>query len=458
MESIKQPLSERLTHPAYLVVEFIILVTAGYNFTVTARFQGWESLDPTIKAGAVVFALIVDGGLFTSLFLMRDAHYREKEQRATQWKNWAILFGAISCLMALLFNGSHWQPDTVSAASWVGVLLSWVESSGTALILKSVVPILALYPLAMFAPVKRQSLEEVKTDSAIAVTREEAKTRIEELKRRRDPKAADREAKDARRRLLICLRAELTKAGTRRVERLSDEAVMIQAAAKGIYDPATDTITEYVPKPAPPFNQVLEIALEHGLVSQDEWEEAQEYKGEYRNEWQAEVRQRVEDAGKTPDIVQPHEAQAALAAPARQALLPVEAASALPSIAVERLPETKAPTEPEVTVVAASQEPPFPRKSRYNLTEAADICGIQRSTFEYWVRQRKYKCRRPRDGKTPWFDYEQMVAAYQETTEERARRTRLKAEMKGLQPVVASPAGDQSFGLGTGTTGDASQN
>ncbi len=429
MESIKRSIMDRFSHPAYLVVEVIILVAAGYNFTVTARFQGWESVDTTIKAGAVVFALIVDGGLFTSLFLMRDAHYREQEKRAARWKNWAILFGAISCLMALLFNGSHWQPDTVSAASWVGVLLSWVETSGTALVLKSVVPILALYPLAMFAPVKGQSLEEVRVEADKMVVRAEAQARVQALRERSNPKQARKEAEAAEKRLLIRLRAELERAGVSHPERKTDEWVKIKAAALGIYDPATDTVTEYKPKPLAPFNQVLEIAIANKLVSDDEVEEGSESRGSARTEWQALVRQRVDDAGLTPSVVEPKpdEDQEALEA-AQQDAEETEAA-ALGQGAGSVASSSHGSTNPRTPVVIGVDLDAIPKKRRYTRAEASRFCRIAYSTLCSWVNNGKLDCHHPRKG-SPWFDYDQLIEAINKTEPERQARAQTKKSMQ----------------------------
>lgn len=439
METIKQSFRDRFAHPQYLAVELIILVAAVYNFTVTARFQGWESLDPTVKQGAVVFALIIDGGLFTSLFLMRDAHFREQEKRAKTWRNWAILFGGITCLMALLFNGSHWHPDPVSATSWVGTLLSWIETSGTALVLKSVGPIVALYPLAHYAPVKGQSLADVQTEADKMVAREEALTRVHELRQKRDPKQALREAKEAERRLLVRLRAELVRAGVSHPERKTDDWVRIKAAALGIYDPASDTVTEYKPKPMAPFNQVLEIALAHGLVSDEEVEEASYNSGPARTEWQNEVRERVENAGLTPEVVEPKPDynEAALEV-APQEAAGLEAAPL--SQGAESAPSmSNGSTSPGLPAVGGVDLAAIPKKRAYNPTEAARLCGIARSTLMYWINQKKLDCHRPR-GKSPWFDYDQLLAAIEKTEPERQLRVQIRTSMQFVQPASQDAA------------------
>ncbi len=467
MDTIKQSFRDRVAHPQHLVVEFIILVAAGYNFTVTARFQGWESADPTVKAGAVVFALIVDGGLFASLFLMRDALYREREQRAKKWRRWAILFGSISCLMALLFNGSHWQPDTVSAASWVGSLLGLLESSGAALLLKSVVPIIALYPLAIYAPAKPQSLEEVKTESEKELIREETRTRIEELKRQRDPRAAERERQERKRRILIRLRAELKKAEVPRVDRMADDAVLIEATRLGIYDPDTDAVKEYQPKPMPPFQRILEIALEQGMVEQEFWEdEAQYYKGEARKEFEADIRRRVEEAGLTPAVpAQPEVTVPAGTGDAEEtatdsAPSPIEEVAGQGVASGQTDPRMRAQGAPFAADVPWRDICNIPRKRQYNLNEAAQICGIAPTTFSYWVkRMKRFQATRPRGG-TPYFKYEQMVATFAETAPERAARAQQLAILKGYQTTLApnpvsDPPGDQQDDPQlNGTTGE----
>lgn len=495
METIKRSFRDRFAHPQYLAVELIILVAAVYNFTVTARFQGWESLDPTVKQGAVVFALIIDGGLFTSLFLMRDAHFREQEKRAKTWRNWAILFGGITCLMALLFNGSHWHPDPVSATSWVGTLLSWIETSGTALVLKSVGPIVALYPLAHYAPVKGQSLADVQTEADKMVAREEALTRVHELRQKRDPKQALREAKEAERRLLVRLRAELVRAGVSHPERKTDDWVRIKAAALGIYDPASDTVTEYKPKPMAPFNQVLEIALAHGLVSDEEVEDASYNSGPARTEWQNEVRERIENAGLTPEVVEPkqEESKAVVAgvsppsesptgrfsvAEATQALLSLDpmvlngllanaeqmppeewialfqqhgsqAASSITSEQVQAVVAAvrtalsqgagsastpKGATNPKLPAVSGVDLATIKQKKRYTITEAADICRIPRATFDYWAKHGTIDCHQPRHG-APWLDYDQLCKAFEQTGPERQKRAQVKSSLQVLPPA-----------------------
>ncbi|HEU5374611.1 MAG TPA: hypothetical protein VFV38_04155, partial [Ktedonobacteraceae bacterium] len=309
---LKQFFRVRLAHPQHTFVELLIFAGAIYNFAVTARWQGWSSPDLTVKYGALIWALLIDGGYFACLFMMRDSLYKGQKKRYRNWQWGALVFGMITFHNTLLFNAAAWHPDAPPQhLGLIGALLRWLVGSGTELVVKAVVPVIALFPLAMVSPIQRQSVEEVRAEADVEVAREEGKNRIEAEKRKRkhgvldrywERRQANQQRLEAEQTLLLRLRAELTRAGERRVERWSDTRVKIEAATRNIYDPVTGDTREYQPKPVPAFKQVLDVAVAHGLVDQDELEESQYFSGEALADWQGEVRQRVGKAGMTPDV------------------------------------------------------------------------------------------------------------------------------------------------------------
>jgi hypothetical protein len=421
---LKQFFRVRLAHPQHTFVELLILAGAIYNFAVTARWQGWSSPDLTVKYGAFIWALLIDGGYFACLFMMRDSLYKGQKQRYRHWQWGALLFGVITFHNTLLFNAAAWHPDAPPGnLGLIGSLLRWLVDSGTELVIKAVVPVIALFPLAMVPPLQRQSVEEVRAEADVEVAREEGRNRIEAEKRKRKHSLLDRylerreasqQRLEAEQSLLLRLRAELTRAGERRVERWSDTRVKIEAATRNIYDPVTGETREYQPRPVPPFKQVLDIAMAHGLVDQEELEESQYFSGEALADWQGEVRQRVEKAGLTP--------QAPAASPAAVGEAPAELEQD------EQPPAEPAYQETSSLPEAVSNRSALPKQARYSMADVARYAGLKYSTVQSRARLGyrgpdawKLDCHRTRGGGV-WFDYDQLIAAIDKAERERAAK------------------------------------
>jgi hypothetical protein len=483
-------MKDRFSHPKNAAIEIIILIGAVYNFAVTARWQGWGSADFTVGYGAVVWALLIDGGYFAALFMLRDTLYKGQDKHRAIWRASAFVCGFITFTNTLLFNAAHWHPDQVptEALGWIGSMLNFLINSGIELVIKALVPVIALYPLAMVPPVRSQSLEEVLEETKVEQARERARLELATLRREHHPKAAEREAARAENLLLISLRAQLMRAGVRSADRLPSQQVKVKAAAMQIWNPQTNAITDYQPKPIPPFKLVLEVAQANGLVSADECAEAEEFLGTEREAWEAEVRQRVADARMTPEVpstpvsasfvpgsvespAAPFPTPIQAVGPAIVASLPLAELEALLKLADQMTAEswatilkTRVPTlaalitaeqvpailrvvrellvanngapeetalvvsDPKQTALLAYDGSEIPRQGRYTLTEVARYCGIARSTLALWEGQRRLECHR-RHEKPPWFDQAQLQVAIQQTEPERQKRAQTKRAM-----------------------------
>ncbi len=444
---IRQFFKDRLDNPKNAVVEILILIGAAYNFAVTAEWQGFSSPNLTVKYGAIVWALLIDGGYFTCLFMMRDSLYKGQQARYTKWKWGAVFFGIITFQNSLLFNAVTWHPSSVPAGSLgvLGVVLEFLVESGFELLLKAGVPIAALYALALIPPIRRQTLEEVQEETKIEVAREEGKNQLEALRsaRKRNPKQERREAEQ---RLMIRLRSELVRAEVRHVERLSDTQVKVKAAALKIYDPLTDEVTEYQPKPVPPFKQVLEIALLHQLVTEEEQEEAKYMRGNALADWHQEVRQRVEEAGLTPEV-----AADTLRVEAISAEDDTPASETAPlgqrGVIEEALLEEDTHGQP-MPMEAPPVAPNIPRQRRYHIADIVRYTGLPRSTV---VNRCKRDYAGPRDKKInanvrgqqqPWIDYDELLRIIPLAQQELAEKAKASArgQQNGNVPAEAESA------------------
>lgn len=250
-----------------VVQEVCWLAIAVVNFIVSAQWQGWngDNNNATIAIGAVVIALVIDGGMWVSLHLFNSYLFKPGARGwAGFWFVGVALFGLLTFHNNYLYLAGNYNVN-LAALAQLGL------DKGSEDTIRSGVLVVAMFFLAFVPPVKVKIDEQAEED---AHRRKMRKLREKQEERAlsvggwaqtlRAAGAALSEGQKAEQNLMLNLRAELRRLGVAETGE-SDQEVKLRAAEAQIYDPSTNTFKPRPqPKALPPRRLDLLPAAEEG--------------------------------------------------------------------------------------------------------------------------------------------------------------------------------------------------
>lgn len=229
-----------------IIVEACWLGAASYMFQVSAQWQGYGSPNFTINYGAIVTALLIDGGLWVCLHLFNLFLFR-KEWWALLWALGVVVCALLSFHNNVLYLSTDYQVNT-SALATLG--LSKFQED----MIKAITPVFFMVLLAFVPPVKVEIDEQAEEDAhrrKLRKAREKQELRALSAGNLVDTfkvfGSALSSGQKAEQTLMLQLRAELRKLGVAETGE-SDAEVKLRATEAGIYDPATNV---FKPRPQP---------------------------------------------------------------------------------------------------------------------------------------------------------------------------------------------------------------
>ncbi len=307
-----------LSSPRNLAVEGLKLAAVIYNAWVSARWLGLSGdlthWDPTVDYGAVIGALVVDGGFYACLVMMSMALYSQQSKAFNWWLAGSIIFSLFTFKNNLQFTAANWHPQTQTEISgWIGEFLNWLETSGTDFLFKSALTVFPLIPLSMLPPVKTETAEEIEDRAKVIEARGDVevakvavKNRVKAMKaqgKQAGPFGRYLQQREAQKALMLAVKTELAKAGYH-LPGFKDEDILVQAGKIGVYNPLTREVIPFTGKPPVTFDDILKIAIQNGLVGELEARRTRRDLAEDLEElaaWESQITRAVIAAGLHPD-------------------------------------------------------------------------------------------------------------------------------------------------------------